>query len=233
MDMGCGHPDLFAGVVVLGPTPNSDLFMHYWTNAQKLPFYVVSGEMAGASAPNLRKVFERWMPRGFPALMTQYKGRGVEWYSQEIPRIFDWFSRKTRTRGTASLRLNSATFEPWNIGRETDNRFYWVGTTEVQRRHLIATSGFGKGWVPASIAADLRAGNEIVLRTLGLKTVVVWLERDMIDWTRPVRVVLNGQPPIRYVPKVMQPDIALMFEELYRTGDRKMLFLGRLEFATP
>lgn len=233
MDVGCSHPDLFAGLVLMGPNSHPDIMMHYWSNTQKLPVYVATGEMAGSSAPNLRKVFEKWMPRGFPALMTMYRGRGIEWYSQEIPRIFDWMGRKTRARGTASLRLNSPTFEPWHIGRNSDNRFYWVGTNEVQPRHMMPFGMFSKGWVPAYIKADIRNGNEIVVNTRGLRDVTIWLERDMIDWSRPVKVILNGQNPIGYKPRVMEPDIAVMFEELYRMGDRKMLFMGRLDFPTP
>jgi hypothetical protein len=48
-----------------------------------------------------------------------------------------------------------------------------------------------------------------------------------------VRVTLNGQNPQKYVPKVVPPDLDLMFEEVYRTGDRRVLMLGRLEFVTP
>ena len=231
-DLGASHPDLFAGVAALGPTPQPDLFMHYWRNAQFLPFFVVTGQMAGDSPAQLRKVFEKWMPRGFPALLTQYNGRGVEWYAMELPRIFDWMSRKVRVRGTSALKLNNVVLEPWQIGRDGDDRFYWVGTTGVRPGYLLKDN-VQRGWQSATLSADIRSGNEIVIRTLGLKDVVIWLEREMIDWTKPVRVIVNGQVPYHYTPKVMTPDLNLMFEELYRTGDRKVLMLGRLDFPTP
>ena len=131
-DMGASHPDLFAGVVAFGGTPKRELYMHYWANTQKLPYYVVTGENGGGSAERMRAVFEYWMPRGFPALLTMYKGRGVEWYTVELARMFEWMADKTRVRGTASLRLNERRFEPWQIVRPEDNRFYWVGTTDVK-----------------------------------------------------------------------------------------------------
>ncbi len=59
------------------------------------------------------------------------------------------------------------------------------------------------------------------------------LERDLIDWTKPLRVNINGAPAIGYQPKVLEPDLHVMFEELYRTGDRKMLFLGKVEVNGP
>ena len=36
--------------------------------------------------------------------------------------------------------------------------------------------------------------------------------------------------PLRvYKPRVIKPDLRLMLEELYKTGDRKMLFFGKIE----
>ena len=76
MDVGMSHPDLFAGVLAMGPIPKfQNMFSEYWGNAQKLPFYIVTGELAGDSASNLRQIFEKWMPKGFPSLMVVYKGR--------------------------------------------------------------------------------------------------------------------------------------------------------------
>ena len=41
-------------------------------------------------------ISERWMPRGFPTLIVSYKGRGPEWFSEELPYTFDWMGRKRR-----------------------------------------------------------------------------------------------------------------------------------------
>lgn len=232
-DMGASHPDLFAGVVTFGGTPRGEQFMHYWRNTQKLPYYVVTGEHGGGSAEAVRKVYEYWMPRGFPSMMTMYKGRGIEWYSVELPRIFDWMGRKTRARGTASLRLNERFFEPWQILRPQDNRFYWVGTTEVKPGHLLNERTVRNGVSPASIGADILQGNKIAIRAFGVRNVVIWLERNMIDWTRDVSVTVNGRTPFGFRPVMMEPDLHLMFENVYRNQDRKMLFLGRLEFTVP
>ncbi len=105
MDVGMSHPDLFAGVLAMGPIPKwKNMFSEYWGNAQKLPFYCVTGELAGDSASNLRQIFENWMPKGYPSLMVVYKGRGLEWYPSEVPVMFDWMSRKTRVNVKASAR---------------------------------------------------------------------------------------------------------------------------------
>ncbi|MGL4420602.1 MAG: hypothetical protein ACRCZF_08050 [Gemmataceae bacterium] len=232
LDMGLSHPDLFAGVIAMAPNPKFfGHFIHYWKNAQKLPIYCVVGNLAGPAYENLRKLFENWMPRGYSALLTVYKGRAVEWFGLETPNLFEWMRRKQRAVGTQSLRLNTTGFEPWQTMRRTDNRFYWVGTTNIAKGNLLETND-GKNLVPAEIIADIRQGNQIEIKSRGLKDVVVWLNRDMIDWTKPVSFRVNGQTPYGYKPKVFEPDLDLMLETFHETGDRRMQFLGRMDFPT-
>ncbi len=230
LDVGMAHPDLFAGLVVNGANPPTNIFLQYWHNAQKLPVYAIAGELTG-TFPNLRKLFEKWTTAGFPALLTIYRGRGQEPFPLELPRVFDWMGRKSRVRGAASLRLNQPGFEPWQVLREADDRFYWVGVAEG------GLSGGNKinGWQtkpvnPAQFRADIgRNGVINIDKAIGVRKFVIWLERDLIDWSKPVVVNVNGHKAREYTPRKLEPDLRLMFEELYRTGDRKLLYLGKLE----
>ena len=229
MDVGVSHPDLFAGVVAMGPTVKwQGMFREYWPNAQKLPVYIVTGELA-PGFQNLRLLFQEWMPKGFPALMTVYKGRGIEWYSAENPVVFDWMGRKKRPGPAATLSLGNTTYE-WQSMRQGDNRFFWIGTDRIGDAHDIAQR---PSPVPAGLRADLRGNNVIDLRTRGVKTVTVWLNRDMIDWAQPVRVQLDGNTPPgwKFNGKMIAPDLEVLLEDYRERGDRRMLFLAKLEFA--
>ena len=231
LDLGMAHPDLFAGLCGFNVNLPPPVYLEYWRNNQKLPTHFVVGELAG-SFPSLRKVYEKWMPRGFPAMLTVYRGRGSEWFPAEVPRLFDWMGRKVRARGSATLRLNTFTVEPWQVLRETDDRYYWVGVSPGGTRYANPLeSGIPNSITPPpQFAADIgRNGVIAITQALGVKKFTIWLERDLIDWTKPVRVTVNGVQPVGYTPKLMKPDLPLMFEELYRTGDRKMLFLGKIE----
>lgn len=233
MDVGASHPDLFAGVLAMGPIPKwQNFFIEYWKNAQKLPMYIVTGELAGGSLENLRRVFERWMPHGFPSLMVVYKGRAMEWYAAEPPQMFDWMGRKKRVNGAATLALGNNPRQPWMIMRQTDNRFYWLGTGQVSALNLVDNLAPGKSIVAAEVQGDI-SGNRIVARTRGVRSVTFWLSRDMIDWTKPVSVSLNSAVPQGWKPKVLEPDLETLLEDYRDRGDRRMLFLHKLEFQTP
>lgn len=236
LDLGLAHPDLFAGVVANGAVPPLWLGVNYWRNAQKLPMYFVCGELGGEFKA-LRPLFEKWMPYGFPALATVYRGRGSpDFFAAELPRVFDWMGRKTRVRGTGSLRLGPGGVEPWQVVREADDRFYWVGVGSggLRRENLLVNKPAGSPVEPARFRADIgRNGTVVIDGVIGVRKFVVWLERDLIDWSKPLAVTVNGKPPPGFKPRLLEPDLHLMLEELYRTGDTKMLYLGKLEVDGP
>jgi len=231
LDLSMSRPDVFAGVVSMGPMPVPQFYQDYWRNAQKLPVYCITGEIAGASYESLRKIYEHWLTLGYPSIMCLYKGRGIEWYQNEVVTTFEWMNRKSRVRGNASLRLNAARFDPWQTMREADDRFYWIGTDSINTPNKFKNAERPDlAPMAAQFRGDIRKNNEIVIDQIrGIKKVTIWLERDMIDWTKPL--VLNVQYSLlkSEKPKVMVPDLQIMFEELYRTGDRKMLFFGKIE----
>ncbi len=229
MDVGVSHPDLFAGVLAMGPIPRwVGFFSEYWKNAQKLPFYVVTGEIAGNSVLNLRSIFEKWMPYGFPGLMVVYKGRGVEWYSAEVPVMFDWMGRKKRVAGTATLQLNTGARFKWTTMRKTDNHFYWIGVDEIHERNLMENA---RGTVvPAEIQGDIAGNNVIHITSRGITKISVWLSQEMIDWSKPVGVNINRTIARGWKARVLEPRLDVLLNDYRQRGDRRMLFLEQLTF---
>jgi pimeloyl-ACP methyl ester carboxylesterase len=234
MDIGASHPDLFAGVLAMGPIPKwQNMFINYWQNAQKLPFYVVTGEMATDSATNLRQIYQNWMRYGFPSLMTVYKGRGIEWYSAETPVMFDWMGRKKRVNGTATLGgIATGGRFPWQIMRPTDNHFYWLGVDKIGEKHQIDNLKHGV-IVPATIIGDINGNVINISKCYGVQKFSVWLSNEMIDWSKPVAVNVNGSRAQDWRPKVLDPDIDTLLNDYRDRGDRRMVFLRRLEFNGP
>jgi hypothetical protein len=230
MDVGMSHPDLFAGVLAMGPIPRwPNMFIHYWKNAQQLPFYVVTGELAPGAVDSLRRIYAEWMPRGYPSLWVVYKGRAIEWYAAEVPIMFDWMGRKRRATPAATLKLTGMARQAWQIGRPTDNRFFWLGADDIDPRRNIDTAA-GRVVTPAYVIGDIRGANVIDVNPLGFRTLNLWLTADMIDWAKPVQVLQRGSPIIGWKPRVIQPDLEVLLEDYRLRGDRRMLFLAKLEF---
>lgn len=231
MDVGASHPDLFAGVIAMGPTPKwGGQFLYYWQNAQKLPFYVITGEGA-AGLTDIKRIYDEWMPKGYPSMMSLYKGRGIEWYSAETPVFFDWMSRKTRASATATLANASAggpQRRPWVTQREGDNHFYWLQVDGIAPGNLQRPNGNN---IPAEISGDVRGNNTIDVRCRGVTKLTVWLTADLIDWSKPVNVLLKGGNPPGYKPRVLEPNLEVLLEDYFDRGDRRMLFLNKLEFT--
>jgi pimeloyl-ACP methyl ester carboxylesterase len=231
MDVGMSHPDLFAGVIPVGPIPRwGGMFEHYWQNAQALPFFSVTGELGGTSTKNLRLIYDKWLIRGYPDLISVYKGRGIEWYVSEIPTFFDWMNRKKRTPTTGVLKLGDKTRPPFSTMRTTDNHFYWLGVDEIRKAHLM--DGGHKIGVPATIQGDVSGSNAIRITSTGINKLSIYLTADLIDWNKGVTVTLNGAPAKGFLrPKVLEPNLELLLEDYRERGDRRNLLWGKLEFS--
>ncbi|HVL10966.1 MAG TPA: PHB depolymerase family esterase [Gemmata sp.] len=231
MDVGTSHPDLFAGVLAMGAEPRwQNMLIHYWKNAQKLPFYVVTGELAGDAPKNLKLLYQQWARYGFPGLLVVYKGRGMEWYAAEVPVMFDWMSRKKRVSAKATLKLEVGGRYPWTTMRATDDHFYWLSVDEIDPRRDIANLKSGL-ISPATITADVGGNNVINVSTLGVRRFSVWLSDDMIDWTKPIAVNVNSKSVPAWRNKKIQPDLGVLLEDYRVRSDRRMLYLQRLELA--
>ena len=230
LDLSMSRPDQFAGVVAFAANPIPQFYRETCRNAQKLAVYSVSGELDPATG-NVRQLYQNWLPFGYYAILCVYKGRAGEWYAAEVPTVFDWMEPKRRKRGLQSLRVDGGTFDAWRTLRATDDRFYWVGPAEVDKGRLLQNPNRPDNPPKSAlIEADILKGNQIVVRAEGMKKVTVWLERDMIDWTADVYFKINsGTGLVR--PTKLTPDVPFMLEELYRTGDRKMLYFGKYEFT--
>ncbi len=231
MDVGMSHPDLFAGIIPMCPFPNwTGLFIQYWKNAQKLPFFVISGEMDVAGAKLLKLLYDRWTRYGFPSIWSVYKGRGVEWFPSETPVLFDWMGRKSRATPAATLKdVTKLGRQRWQIMRETDNHFYWL---QADSAHPGRNGG---AIVPATITGDIAGNNTVRVGCVKVGHVTVWLSSDLIDWTRPVRVTINGVIPNGFPRqgKAVQPSLEVLLADYSNRGDRRMLFLNKLDFQVP
>ncbi|MCI0680702.1 MAG: hypothetical protein L0Y71_01245 [Gemmataceae bacterium] len=240
-DVGLAHPDQFAGV--LPKNGNCDKFaIRYATNAQYLPFYIIEGQNNGKlPEQTLKKLVTPWLRMRYPAIYVEYKGRASEWYGMEMPTMFEWMNKKkrhfpNREAGVAGVRAGDG--EEFKTLRECDNKFYWIGTNEIDERFLTDGASFQLSTRPATLQASIGIGNEaggnkariwnqINIRTSGVKQVSVWLAPNMIDFTKPVVFRVNGVQ--RGNQRVIVPSLPDMLEEYYQSGDKERLFYAKVD----
>jgi pimeloyl-ACP methyl ester carboxylesterase len=237
-DVGLSHPDLFAGIIPVNGRPRRSTVTWYWHNAQYLPFYIVAGELAGDCVSLNRWPFENWMSKGYPSLMTIYKGRPMEQFVAEIPTIFDWMNRKRRSTGFPELGRNANSIggsEEFESMREGDNRFYWVSLEQIASRYINHEIGMKIG-SPAAFTAAVRDNNAIYINARGVKTLRLWFGRlwdsqtgwrPMIDFAKPLKITVNGRAWGK--ERTVQPSLQTMLDDLYLRGDRQRMFLTYID----
>jgi predicted esterase len=242
LDVGLGHPDLFAGVLPMGAGPQFHAEL-CWRNAQKLPFYIVYGSQ-GPDHEKMRDLFNNWVIlRPYSSLWIDYKGRGAEWFGGELPNMFDWMRNKRRVFPNHDLLRRLGTDggggsfgNEFCTLRACDNHFYWLSSDNVLNTKDLNNWRQRLRWPPASLYAsidrDNKLGNVIQLKTTGLGQVTVWLGRnskgeDMIDFDKPV-TVRHGFANVVTSRKV-PPSLEVLLEDLYQRGDRQQVFLAKIE----
>jgi pimeloyl-ACP methyl ester carboxylesterase len=238
-DVGLSHPDLFAGVIPV--CPGFRFFVtNYWRNGQYLPFYVIVGDQARELNKKLFDMFKKqWVPRGFPWLFVQYKGRGLEWFQGELPFIFDWMEHKRdrnrraravpelgKVAGAAPLSLEFQSM------RKSDNHFYWLSSDGIVEKSVNDPNNWNVNIYPASFQGNVYLEqNSINVTVHNLKQLTVWLGRDMIDFTKPVSINVNGVN--RWMNKRVDPSLPALVEDFYTRGDRQRLFFAKVDINRP
>lgn len=219
-DVAIAHPDLWAGVVTFVPTAGRYV-NHYWPNARDLPMLVVGGELDGGRLAKNAMDLDRYLQKGFDLTYVEYQGRGHENFSDEILRIFDWMKRKRRTFFPQSFETVS--MRPW------DRFFWWVEFAGAPARTVVLPSQ----WPPAanvrplSIEAKATSANTVTVRC-GAERVLVWLSPEIVDFTRPATVSVDGR---RLHKGPLTPDPRTMLEDLRTRGDRQHPFWAVIDSA--
>lgn len=240
-DVGIGHPDQFAGVLPVCGSPKG-FVQRCWTNAQYLPFYVVEGGRNSSHPAEIQGVFKDWVRTHYPSIYFEYKGRGSEWYGVELPWMMDWMRNRKRlhpNRQMGVYHTGGGEGEEFKTMRRTDDRFYWLSTDHITDRCINDPANWSLISPAAKLQANTSVGNEtnskgevkiwtqINVRTFGVKQVTLWLAPTMVDFSKPIQVRLNGTQ-VGFT-RIIPPNLGVMLEELYRTGDRQKLVYAKVD----
>jgi predicted esterase len=241
LDLGMTNPDLWSAIIPVNPPIYILPYIggEGWVNFNQLPVYLIMGDRAAPSIAGVKLLNERWMTKGFPALVVSYKGRGAEWFSQELPYAFDWLGRKRRAEvgkvlGPVKEQIGHARAPGYNTLRPGPNRFHWLSAEDISparaMRPLLAANAQVPNAGPARFHAKIAEGNLLDLRPLGMSKVTVWFGKGMVDYTKPVSIQVNGGKIAKHT---VTPTSAVLMEDLYARGDRQRPYFAKVELKVP
>ncbi len=227
-DLALAHPDLWAGVA---PICGSATFLteKLKRNGAFVPLYAVGGELDGGKLAASRETLDWGMDLSRPFDMTyvQYKGRGIEPFSEETTRLFEWMRTRTRRFFLPEERVVYSV-RPW------DNFFWNVELFDFPSKTMIDPL------FPPKLGNDYKSAKTETLRIEGnkLRIVtradrgVVFLSPEQLDFGRRMEVVFNGKKLTPQNGRV--PGSSLVILEDARTrADRQHPFWASLNSEFP
>ena len=229
-----GHP-----LVIANPDTGADGQL-YVGNLVNCPLHIVNGGKdplyPAASVEPIVAMFKR---AGVPHEFKVYPdaGHDVSWWPQE------------RTSYEAWLAAHPRRSHPERVSWETErtdryNRFRWLVIDRLGKRPSdvelkdvnayqpipIMERALFSHEKPSGRVDAARAGNGFDVKTRGVQAFTLLLSPDVIDFSKPVRVTVNGKVAH---DAVVKPDATTMLTWAARDQDRTMLYGAELHVLVP
>jgi predicted esterase len=218
-DLALAHPDLWAGMISISGSPSKTV-LHYEPNSRRadaqhgLPMYLVMGELDGSKVDG--SIIDDYMTFKHNAMVVMYRGRGREYFYEEIHRLFEWMQLPAHRRKESPRDIEAVTM------RAGDQFFWWLELGELKPDVAIDPILWdqSKRIRAAEVSASIGVDNQIRLRGPADQFKVLLRPGDGVDLTQPV-VVRYGSRTIRVD---FDGSLAEMLEDARQRADRKRPF---------
>lgn len=216
-DFAQAHPDLWAGAIPF-VARSGKYVPHYWENAAHVPLYFVAGQLDGKKMSANADVLNKYLRKRFDTTIVEYQGRGHEPFNDEILHLFDWMSRKSR--GPAPAEFACRTMRPW------DNYFWWIEGQDFPNP-VYPQNWPESGARSTEVRGERLTNNSLVARSASKQT-TIWLSPDVVDFSQPIRVTLNGKK-ISDPRGIVDPSVAVLLEDARTRADYQRPFWAKLQ----
>ena len=179
-DIALGHPDLFAGVIVVSGFPAK--YVPRYLPAPRAHAALLRDRRPGSGINEVifGNFLKPWILKSWDVTYVEYHHRGLEEFPEEITTFFDWMDRHHRDPVPKAFDVVTA--------RTCDNRFYGVVVQEFAPGRTTAPEAVdvpGQNLTPATLKMKSSVqGNLLNLRVLGVKRLDVWVNPKLIDFKR-------------------------------------------------
>lgn len=219
-DIGLAHPDLWAGIIPVCGTAEK-FSAKLKKNIAWLPVYAVGGELDGGKLIRSKDVLDWGLDRikPFDVTYVQYKGRGIEPFSDELIKIFDWMQLKYRNTSNKEEK-EVYTIRPW------DN-FFWSAELYGFPNECLVDPTF---WVAGKAKNEKIgkttffkiSGNSVKIKSSAEKA-LIFLSPDLFDFKQRGEVLFNFKK-LSIGSGIVPPSAKVILEDARTRGDRKHPF---------
>ncbi|MDR4459523.1 MAG: alpha/beta hydrolase-fold protein [Nitrospirales bacterium] len=231
--IGMHHADRFAGIAPMA-SGIDDVLFPFVENLVHTPVYVIHGVedqvMPVQLSRDLVKEMER---RGIPYQYQEHtwthpQAGGHFFPRQALPELIAWFDGRQREPLPQSISLvRDATHL---------TAFWWVRIDITEQiaaftENLIdSRDEFITGGVYAKLHAQVTAPNKIVVSTNRIRRFTLFLNQDLVDFSKPVIVETNGD---RSFTGMLEPGLDTLLQEVRHRSDTRTLFPVKLTIDVP
>ncbi len=212
-DIALAHPDLWAGMISISGSPSKTV-PHYEPNSRYVPMYLVMGELDGSRADG--SILDDYMSFNHNAMVVMYRGRGREYFYDEIPRLFEWMMLSSHVRQGSPREIDAVTM------RAGDQFFWWLELGDLKPDVAInpilwdQADRIRAGKITASIGTD----NQIRVRGPAETFRVLLRPQEGVDLAKEV-IVRYGSRTRRVQ---FEGKLETMLEDARQRADRKRPF---------
>jgi len=215
-DLGCSHPDQFAGVMpITGTIENTTV--HTWKNGRRVPWYIISGQLDRNVFNKNAGILTEMMEDRFDVILTEYVGRGYESYYSEIHKLFAWMELHRRERYTHEFNLQTM--------RPNSNRFHWL------KADLIPDASGTPAMYsrPKLIRGEILDGADrhtLISISSPARSHTLWLAPELVDFSKRLHVRVGARQKFN---GFVEASVETILEDLRLRGDRQMPYQARLD----
>jgi len=226
--IGMHNADRFAGVAPMAGGL-TELIYDFLSNFFATPLYIIHGSRDSfVPVSASRNVVEYLANLGYSVVYSEHNatggghGGGHFFPESELPALKSWLTTRTRQRTPMSLRIirDEPHLEP----------LYWSQILETEEIATISYYEFDQkhaDGIFAVLNADI-ADNRIDVTSEFVTRYRLWLNRGLVDFSRPVEVYTNG---VQSFSGMIEPSTDKLLTHARMRQDRGQLYTAELDIA--